>query len=97
MRFNNSLSVYTLKEFNKVLNEKGFYFHHRNAAHLVYANIDGYFVTVPVKKKEINAMMTTVCLQRINNHQCRMLDRYTIDRYKDDYYAESGQYINRKG
>jgi len=96
MRFKKGLTVYKVNDFLKVLNSKSFYFHHKNNAHLIYANPEGYYVTVPIGDKEINAMMSTVCLQRIDNQQCRKLDRYTIEKYKDSYFNESGLYINLK-
>lgn len=83
LHFSKALKVYKLKDFEKVLEEKGFSFHHQKATHRIYADAHGYYVTVPVGKKgEINAMMSTVTLQRINNHQCRKLDNNTFNRYR---------------
>lgn len=93
MRFSSSLTVYKPKEFFKVLNSLGYFFHHKNSSHQIYANIEGLFVTVPINGKEINAMMTTVCLQRIKNGQCHKLDINTINKYKESFYKESGSYI----
>lgn len=81
LNFKKSLPVYTLKQFEKVLGEKGFTFHHKNNTHYIYANDDYYYVTVPVHGKQLNAMMTCVTLQRIKNGQCRKLDRMTIQKY----------------
>lgn len=75
-KFSHSLKVYTLKEFRVVLAELGFTYHHRNSAHLIFADSENHYVTVPDpngEKKEINAMMTTVILQRIKHNQCRRL------------------------
>lgn len=70
----NALKGYSYKEFEKVLNELGFYFHHNNSAHSIFANSNNYYVTIPhTCKKEINHMMTTVTLQRIKNNQLRKL------------------------
>lgn len=74
MKFGRALKGYSFKEFTKVLNELGFYEHHRNSTHTIFANSLKEYVTVPHgKKKEINHMMTTVTLQRIKNKQLRML------------------------
>lgn len=82
MRFNHRLKVYKFKDFEKVLNKEGFYVHHKNSTHVIFANSEGYYVTVPGGgKKEINAMMTTVTLQRIRNKQCRKLDKQTMQKY----------------
>ena len=80
--YSSKLKVYKLKEFEKILEDYGFTFHHRNTAHNIYANSDHEYVTVPTGKKELNAMMTTVTLQRIKNKQCRKLDINTINRFK---------------
>lgn len=69
-----SLKGYSYKEFKTLLATYGFYEHHRNSTHMIFANADNEYVTVPCSnKKEINHMMTTVTLQRIRNHQCRKL------------------------
>lgn len=82
MRFNHGLKVYKFKDFKKVLADQGFLLHHRNSTHAIFANKEGYYVTVPDGgKKEINAMMTTVTLQRIKNKQLRKLDNSTKQRY----------------
>lgn len=66
-----ALSGYTYKEFKGLLEAEGFFEHHKNSTHMVFAAIDGRYVTVPYgNKKEINHMMTTVSLQRIKNGQC---------------------------
>lgn len=82
MRFNRPLPCYKPKEFKKKLEELGFKYHHSNSAHDIYANNEYYYVTVPKGKKEINAMMTTVTLQRIKNKQLRKLDVKTIGKYE---------------
>lgn len=70
----NALKGYSYKEFEKILNEYGFYYHHSNSAHAIFANSENYYVTIPKSsKKEINHMMTTVTLQRIKNNNLRKL------------------------
>ena len=65
---------YSYKELKKILGTQGFFEHHRNSAHMIFANEEGYYVTVPCSdKKEINHMMCTVTLQRIKNKHCRRL------------------------
>lgn len=74
MRFGKALKGYTFKEFTEVLNGLGFYEHHRNSTHAIFTDKDLHYVTIPFScKKEINHMMTTVTLQRINNKQLRKL------------------------
>lgn len=69
-----SMKGYSLKDFTKLLNEKGFQEHHRNSAHIIFTNSENKFVTVPAhNKKELNHLMTTVILQRINNNQLKRL------------------------
>jgi len=73
-RGHSALPTYSYKEFKKKLEFLGFFEHHHNSTHTVFANKEGYYVTVPFgNRKEINAMMTTVTLQRIKNNQCRKL------------------------
>ncbi len=68
MRFRKALKGYTFKEFTEILNELGFFEHHRNSTHAIFTNSELYYVTVPYScRKEINHMMTTVALQRIKN------------------------------
>ena len=38
---------YSYKEFKKILATQGFFEHHRNSAHMIFANEKGYYVTVP--------------------------------------------------
>lgn len=73
MRFKKGLKVWKLKKFEDELAKYGFYYDHCNSAHNIYADSDGYYVTIPKAGKEINAMMTTVNLQRIKNKTCRKL------------------------
>lgn len=74
MNFRRALVGYSFKEFSKVLADYGFYPHHKNSTHTIFANEEHYYVTVPYSnKKEINHMMTTVTLQRIKNKQLRKL------------------------
>jgi predicted RNA binding protein YcfA (HicA-like mRNA interferase family) len=74
MKGRKALKTYSYKEFVSVLNSLGFYEHHKNSTHAVFANAERQYVTVPFSnKKEINPMMTTVTLQRIKNNQCRKL------------------------
>lgn len=69
-----ALKGYSIKEFTEVLNNLGFYEHHKNSSHVIFTNTQNYYVTVPYKnKKEINHMMTTVTLQRIKNKNLRRL------------------------
>ena len=69
-----ALNGYTYKEFKEILEIEGFYEHHKNSTHMIFAASDGRYVTVPYgSKKEINHMMTTVSLQRIKNGQCRRM------------------------
>ena len=82
MRFNKPLKVFKLKDFEKILADFGFYFHHQKATHRIYANTEYLYVTVPVGKHgEVNAMMSTLTLQRINHNLCKKLDVDTINRY----------------
>lgn len=74
MRFKKGLKGYSLKEFTDILNNMGFYEHHRNSTHIIFTDINLNYVTVPFSnKKEINHMMTTVTLQRIKNKQLKRL------------------------
>lgn len=74
MKGKKALKTYSYKEFKELLGTLGFYEHHKNSTHMVFANEERRYVTVPFSnKKEINPMMTTVTLQRIKNHQCRIL------------------------
>ena len=69
-----ALPGYTYKEFKELLANEGFFEHHKNSAHMIFANKNGYYVTIPAgASKEINHMMTTVSLQRIKNNQCRKM------------------------
>jgi len=74
MKGKKALKTYSYKEFKTVLESLGFFEHHKNSTHMVFANKERRYVTVPFSnKKEINPMMTTVTLQRIRNNQCRKL------------------------
>lgn len=74
MKGKKALKTYSYKEFKELLGTLGFFEHHKNSTHMVFANAEHRYVTVPFSnKKEINPMMTTVTLQRIKNHQCRIL------------------------
>lgn len=74
MKGKKALKTYSYKEFKELLGTLGFFEHHKNSTHMVFANAKHRYVTVPFSnKKEINPMMTTVTLQRIKNHQCRTL------------------------
>ena len=74
MKGKKALKTYSYKEFKALLGTLGFFEHHKNSTHMVFANAEHRYVTVPFSnKKEINPMMTTVTLQRIKNHQCRIL------------------------
>ena len=74
MKGRKALKGYSFREFSEVLNELGFYEHHRNSTHAIFTNKELYYVTVPFScKKEINHMMTTVTLQRIKNKQLKRL------------------------
>ena len=74
-----SLKGFSFREITEVLANEGFYPLHKNSTHMVFANAERFFVTVPcAKKKEVNHMMTTVSLQRIKNNQCM---RMTEDDY----------------
>ena len=76
-----SLKGYTFKEFQEVLAQEGFFPHHKNSTHMIFANEQGYYVTVPCNgKKEVNHRMSTVSLQRIRNSQCR---RMSVQEYKN--------------
>lgn len=89
-----SLHIYKPKEFFKLLNSLGFYYHHTNGSHQIFANVKGYFVTIPCGgKKELNGVMTKLALQRIDRGLCDRLDKDTIKRYKKSYFKESGNYI----
>ena len=80
--FSRSLKVYKLKELEKVLESKGFTFHHQHATHRIYANDKREFITIPIGKKgEVNAMMSTVALQRIEHNQCAKMDIITFGKY----------------
>ena len=75
-RYSGCLKGYSYKEFVKVLNEKGFFFHHKNAAHHIFVNDQWQYVTVPASnKKEMNHLMTTVILQRIKNNNSKFLPK----------------------
>lgn len=88
------MHIYKPKEFFKLLKKLGFYFHHKNSSHQIFANEEGYFVTIPVGHgKELNRAMTTLALQRINRGLCDRLDINTINKYKNDYFKQSGKYI----
>lgn len=72
-----AMKGYSYKEFKSLLAEEGFFEHHKHSTHMIFANAEGYYVTVPCsKKKEINHMMTTVSLQRIKNGQCRRMSEH---------------------
>ena len=74
MKGKKALKTYSYKEFKELLGTLGFFEHHKNSTHMVFANVEHRYVTVPFSnKKEINPMMTTVTLQRIKNNQCRKL------------------------
>ena len=74
MKGKKALKTYSYKEFKALLGTLGFFEHHKNSSHMVFTNAEHRYVTVPFSnKKEINPMMTTVTLQRIKNHQCRIL------------------------
>lgn len=74
MKGKKALKTYSYKEFKELLGTLGFFEHHKNSTHMVFANAEHRYVTVPFSnKKEINPMMTTVTLQRIKNNQCRKL------------------------
>lgn len=74
MKGRKTLKTYSYKEFKAILESLGFFEHHKNSTHMVFANDEHRYVTVPFSnKKEINPMMTTVTLQGIKNHQCRKL------------------------
>lgn len=72
---------YSYRDFKLILEEQGFYEHHHNSTHMIFANEQRFYVTVPFgKKKEINHMMTTVTLQRIKNGQCRRMSELEYKR-----------------
>lgn len=66
-----ALKGFSFKEITKMLELEGFFPHHKNSTHTVFANAERFFVTIPSSnKKEVNHMMTTVNLQRIRNGRC---------------------------
>ena len=72
-----ALKGYSYREFEKTLNDEGFYFHHVTGTHAIFTNAEGYYVTVTdYGKKEVNHMMSTVTLQRIKNGMCRRDVKY---------------------
>jgi predicted RNA binding protein YcfA (HicA-like mRNA interferase family) len=74
MKGKKALKTYSYKEFKSILESLGFFEHHKNSTHMIFANAEHRYVTVPFSnRKEINPMMTTVTLQRIRNNQCRKL------------------------
>lgn len=89
-----NMHIYKPKEFFKLLNSLGFYFHHKNSTHKIFANVEGYFVTIPDSgNKELNGAMTKLALQRIERKTYSRLDKDTIKKYREEFYAESGSYI----
>lgn len=63
MKGKKALKTYTYKEFKAILESLGFTEHHQNSTHMIFANKEHRYVTVPFSnKKEINPMMTTVTL-----------------------------------
>lgn len=85
-KFSKPLTIYKLKDFEEVLKNEGYYFHHQRATHRIYANKEYKYVTVPIGKHgEVNGMMSTVTLQRIKNNQCRVLDKNTIQKYSSQF------------
>ena len=89
-----NMHIYKPKEFFKLLNELGFYFHHKNSSHKIFANKEGYFVTIPDSgNKQLNGAMTKLALQRIERKICSKLDFITVDKYRKEFYKESGYYI----
>ena len=89
-----NMHIYKPKEFFKLLNSLGFYYHHKNSSHKIYANLEGYYVTIPGHAlKQLNGCMTKLALQRIDKGLCDKLDINTINKYKESFYLESGGYI----
>ena len=77
-----ALKGFSFKEFSAALANEGFFPHHKNSTHMIFADKDGWYVTVPFSKREVNHMMTTVSLQRIKNHQCRRMSAEEYARLK---------------
>lgn len=71
--FSSPLKTYKVKEFDKLLNSKGYYYHHTKGSHKIYVSNDSHYVVVPYKGKEVNSMMSTVILQRIEHNLTRKL------------------------
>ena len=98
LRFSKALKVFKLKDLEKTLSEKGFYFHHQKATHRIYSNADGYYVTIPIGSKgEVNAMMSTVSLQRINHGTCRRLDKDTFQQGVSEFYKQINRQYGKVG
>lgn len=73
-KYHGCMKGYSYNEFVKVLKGYGFTEHHKNSAHAIFVNDNWQYVTVPMKnKKEMNHLMTTVILQRINNNNLKVL------------------------
>lgn len=83
IKYKKPLKVYKLKEFEDILSDKGFKYHHQNGSHRIYIDESYHYITVP-KKKEVNAMLSTVILQRIARNDLKTIDNLTIQRYQSN-------------
>jgi predicted RNA binding protein YcfA (HicA-like mRNA interferase family) len=81
-RGHSALKGYKYSDFKEILNKEGFFEHHKNSSHMVFANSERYYITVPCGHREINHMMTTISLQRIKNGQCRKMSEIEYETLK---------------
>lgn len=64
-----SLPVIKFKDFQHILEEKGFKFKERTGTHLIYVNNENYQVVLPFAGKEVKPIMAKVILNRIKHNR----------------------------
>lgn len=52
-RGHSALKGYKYSDFKEILNKEGFFEHHKNSSHMVFANSERYYITVPCGHREI--------------------------------------------